>query len=185
MVSEERREATLAWSKYGHLCQPENLLEAGAAHGCHDEDLAGCLFFHVKAALASFAWRARAGRVHVLLTHCDASELAQRLASTEPEVALQPFCAGGFARVDLATLLDELPKDVLFDRFGPLLDASNPHAALIVRTAKWHAGRRGARAWSAALNINSPADTDPAVLDRFQRQTAAYLVSAFVVYDSS
>ncbi|EKM60568.1 uncharacterized protein PHACADRAFT_167911 [Phanerochaete carnosa HHB-10118-sp] len=153
------------------------VLPSGAKHGCHEDDLAGCLFFHSKDQLAEFARRARAWGVRVYLTHLDTGELYQQLASADP--AFAPFALGRFDRVDLPHLVDQLPdkRDVVFEHFGALLNRANPHATLLVRTIEWRylysdqmrLGRPGARAGASA------GPPDPVHIEALVRSASAYL----------
>lgn len=156
-----------------------DVLPSGAKHGCHEEDLSGCLFFYVKEQLALFARRAREWGVRVHLTHLLVNELAEHVAREDPELA--PFRPGCFDRVDLPGLIDQLQDSVhlVFDYCGPFLRRGNPHAALLVRMFRWHGRRLGARAWSAGIETSGHVlDTEP--VEKFRREAAAYLVGPSV-----
>jgi len=151
------------------------VIPSGAKHGCHEEDLTGCLFFHVKDQLAEFARRVRAWSILVYLTQFDAGELRFHVANKDPE--LVPFALGRFDRVDLPHLVDQLPDkhDMIFDYYGPFLNRANPHAALLFRTMAWVARRPGARAGTSALDTSLPLGANESVIETLVRKASVYL----------
>lgn len=160
-----------------------DIIASGLAHSCNEEDLSGCLFFHVKDELMNFASRARDGNVHLTVTQFDAGELAWHLMN-RPTSALDQFTFGCFDRIDMASIMDHdvcTPKAIM-DRYAPFLNKGNPYATMFLHSSAWGKGVRGARVADMARDlVFGDVDTRTRFLD-VSRRAAEYLVCNCLPY---
>lgn len=115
---------------------PREVVLTGRKHGCTTEDIYGCLFFHVKAQYRAFARRIRSMHVEIHVSTREASDLAQLLTNGR----YAPFDSSvRFDRVETSNIMDYASSgpERIMQNWAPLLNRSNPHAALLMHTLNW------------------------------------------------
>jgi hypothetical protein len=124
------------------------------SHGCTEEDIIGCLFFHVRDELIAFAKRLRTFNITIRISDVDARDLAGMLQADISAGKLRAF-----DRIEVSNIIDVEyvgMKRVLAD-WGPLLNKDNKHAALVGVLLNWH--------------VNEPRGTPYSASDAVRRET--------------
>ncbi|KAK0475690.1 hypothetical protein EDD18DRAFT_1265999, partial [Armillaria luteobubalina] len=126
----------------------DEMFNAGKAHGTTEEDLIGCLFFYVKDQLVEFSKRLRRFKVQIYASDKDARQLPKTLKS-------HPAFPQSFDRIEVSNITDKnyVGMSVLSD-WGPLLNKTNPHAAIIGLFMNWHLWKKSANYLSSSVGFN-------------------------------
>ncbi|KAG8986472.1 hypothetical protein FRB90_003979 [Tulasnella sp. 427] len=95
--------------------------------GLPDEDYFGSLFFHIKQELVEFITRARRFNLSVLLFSVDLNVLPQLL-----DLVMQGKPKLMFDRVETSNVMDTTGPSSIISSWGPRLNRSNPHSALLM-----------------------------------------------------
>ncbi|KAK0488270.1 hypothetical protein EDD18DRAFT_1291619 [Armillaria luteobubalina] len=116
----------------------DEMFNAGKVHGTTEEDLIGCLFFYVKDQLVEFSKRLRRFKIQIYVFDEDARQLPRTLRS-------HPAFPQSFDRIEVSNITDKnyVGMSVLSD-WGPLLNKTNPHAAIIGLFMNWHVWKQSA-----------------------------------------
>ncbi|KAK0466665.1 hypothetical protein IW261DRAFT_1346445 [Armillaria novae-zelandiae] len=125
----------------------DEMFNAGKAHGTTEEDLIGCLFFHVKGQLVEFSKRLRRFHIQIYAFDKDARQLPKTLKS-------DPAFPQGFDRIEVSNITDKtyVGVSVLSD-WGPLLNKTNAHAAIIGLFMNWHLWNKSANYLSSSVGF--------------------------------
>lgn len=121
------------------------VIESGQRHSLEANDIFGCLFVHVKSQLREFAKRMKDMNIHVHLTQFDAQVLSKGISAG----VLPAFRGAYFDRVDVGHMMDRDSAGGLRSSLGDwagLIDRENRHAAVLMHSRMWHAGRPDASA---------------------------------------
>ena len=134
-------DATGAWlcRDDAHLLagwDPRDVVLTGKTHGCTSDDIYGCLFFHVKSQMRTFARRIRDMHIEIHVSTREASDLAQALTSGRYAPFTSPV---RFDRVETSNIMDYASSgpERIVQSWAPLLNHSNPHAALLMHSVNW------------------------------------------------
>ncbi|KAH7096087.1 hypothetical protein BKA62DRAFT_720618 [Auriculariales sp. MPI-PUGE-AT-0066] len=114
----------------------EDVIASGKQHGAPEEDIFGCLYFHVRHQLAEFAQRLRRFHVQIRLSNLDARELAAQSKSQK------------FDRIEVSNICDLEYVGIrhVLEDWAPLLNPANPHSAIICLFMNWSVNEPNAAA---------------------------------------
>lgn len=122
----------------------DEIFKAGKDHGTTEEDLIGCLFFYIKDQLVEFSNRLRRFKIQIYSFDQDARILQRTLKSNAsfPKV---------FDRIEVSNIMDKnyVGMSVLSD-WGPLLNKSNPHSAIVGLFMNWPTWKESGNALSSS-----------------------------------
>ena len=124
----------------------DDVIDSGKRHGATEEDLFGCLFFHIRDELKDFATRLRKFNVNIRMSAMDACDLVTELGETlngQEPLYLDRIEVSNITDIEYVGL-----RRVLSD-WAPLLNPANPHSTLVGLFLNWHAVEPGAQAESA------------------------------------
>ena len=111
---------------------PKSVFASGKAHGTSEEDIFGCLFFHVKDQLIEFSKRLRRFKINIFLSDVEATSLPKVLAKAA-------VCPTVFDRIEVSNIVDSnyvgVPR--VLSTFGPLLNPENKSAAIVGLFMNW------------------------------------------------
>ncbi|CAL1709038.1 unnamed protein product [Somion occarium] len=115
------------------------VVEVGRAHGCHESDIFGCLYFYLSEELRAFAERLRRFKISIYITSQTTKDLAPKIKEGAFEsLGLQPTVQ--FDRIDfhICVLENRLttPTELILN-WGPLLKRENPHATMLGALMVW------------------------------------------------
>ncbi|KAG7443862.1 uncharacterized protein BT62DRAFT_934454 [Guyanagaster necrorhizus] len=118
----------------------DEIFKAGKDHGTTEDDLMGCLFFYVKDQLVEFSKRLRRFKVQIYSFNQDARDLPRTLK-------IHASFPKSFDRIEVSNIVDKnyVGMSVLSD-WGPMLNKSNPHAAIIGLFMNWPAWKEAGNA---------------------------------------
>ncbi|ESK84859.1 hypothetical protein Moror_14953 [Moniliophthora roreri MCA 2997] len=115
-----------------------DVLRSGQSHGTTEEDIMGCLFFHVKDQLVEFAKRLRKFHMSITMYDQDAATLPESL----------PSSLRLFDRIEVSNVMDKqyLGIDKVLATWGPLLNRNRAGSAIISSFINWASNYPKARA---------------------------------------
>ncbi|KAK0209659.1 hypothetical protein IW262DRAFT_1416458 [Armillaria fumosa] len=126
----------------------DEIFKAGKDHGTTEDDLIGCLFFYIKDQLVEFSKRLRRFKIQIYSFDQDARILQQTLKSNAsfPQI---------FDRIEASNIMDKnyVGMSILSD-WGPLLNKSNPHSAIVGLFMNWPAWEESGNAMSASSDTS-------------------------------
>ncbi|KZV88308.1 hypothetical protein EXIGLDRAFT_619572 [Exidia glandulosa HHB12029] len=127
----------------------DDVIESGKRCGATEEDIMGCLFFHVRAQLLEFAERLKRFNISIHVSAEDARRMAARMKAKAPEVFQ------GFDRIEVSNIVDVEYVGVasVLQDWGPLLNKDNEHAALVGTFMNWFVSQPTAKAESAGPTV--------------------------------
>ncbi|EEB95432.1 hypothetical protein MPER_05602, partial [Moniliophthora perniciosa FA553] len=115
-----------------------DVLKAGKEHGTTEEDIIGCLHYHVKDQLTNFSRRLRKFSISFSIYDQDAIELSDALPSHLRQ----------FDRIEVSNIVDREYVGVspVLTKWGPMLNRDQPDSTLVASFINWAAQAPGARA---------------------------------------
>uniref|UniRef100_A0A0W0FAF2 DUF4470 domain-containing protein n=1 Tax=Moniliophthora roreri TaxID=221103 RepID=A0A0W0FAF2_MONRR len=115
-----------------------DVLKAGREHGTTEEDIIGCLHYHVKDQLTTFSRRLRKFSISFSMYDQNAIELSDTL----------PLHLRQFDRIEVSNIVDREYVGVfpMLTKWGPLLNRDQPDSTLVASFINWAAQAPGARA---------------------------------------
>ncbi|KAK7040336.1 hypothetical protein VNI00_009804 [Paramarasmius palmivorus] len=116
----------------------DRVLKSGKDHGTTEEDIMGCLYFHVKDQLTTFLQRMRKFRVSFSMYDQDAVTLAENLPSHLRQ----------FDRIEVSNIMDREYAGIVptLSAWGPMLNHERDDSTLIGSFINWAARTPKARA---------------------------------------
>ncbi|SJL18689.1 uncharacterized protein ARMOST_22288 [Armillaria ostoyae] len=126
----------------------DEIFKAGKDHGTTEDDLIGGLFFYIKDQLVEFSNRLRRFKIQIYSFDQDARMLQRTLKSNAsfPQI---------FDRIEVSNIVDKnyVGMSVLSD-WGPLLNKSNRHSAIIGLFMNWPAWKESGNAMSSSSDAS-------------------------------
>ncbi len=126
----------------------DEIFKAGKDHGTTEDDLIGCLFFHIKDQLVEFSNRLRRFKTQIYSFDQDARMLQRTLKSnaSSPQI---------FDRIEVSNIVDKnyVGMSVLSD-WGPFLNKSNHHSAIVGLFMNWPTWKASGNAMSSSSDAS-------------------------------